>query len=93
MAEVRVHAPVRVGVPDEPDLAPAERDLVQRALAALTDGRTTLLSSQEPETILAADKVLCFESGVLAEDGAPAQLAEDPDSWLSLRLNAGTDPR
>lgn len=86
-------APVVLLDDADADLAPAERDLVQRALAALTDGRTTLLSSQEPETILAADRVLCFESGVLAEDGAPAQLAEDPDSWLSLRLNAGTDPR
>lgn len=81
-------APVVLLDDADADLASAERDLVQRALAALTDGRTTLLSSQEPETILAADRVLCFESGVLAEDGAPAQLAEDPDSWLSLRLRA-----
>ena len=73
------------------DLAPAERDLVQRALAALTDGRTTLFSSQEPETILAADRVLCFESGVLAEDGAPAQLAEDPDSWLAVWLHTAAE--
>lgn len=77
-------APVVLLDDADADLAPAERDLVQRALAALTDGRTALLSSQEPESILAADRALCFESGVLAEDGVPAQLAEDPDSWLAV---------
>ena len=84
-------APVVLLDDADADLAPAERDLVQRALAALTDGRTTLFSSQEPETILAADRVLCFESGVLAEDGAPAQLAEDPDSWLAVWLHTAAE--
>ena len=69
------------------DLMPAERDAVQRALGALTAGRTALISSREPETILDADRVLCFEAGALAEDGAPAELADDPDSWLAVWLH------
>jgi len=67
-------------------LAPAERASVRRALAVLVAGRTTLLSSREQETVLAADRVVCFESGALVEDDGPTQLAEDPDSWLSSWL-------
>src|SRR5699024_9970471 len=67
-------------------LAPAERDSVRRALKVLVAGRTTLLRSSEQETVLAADRAVCFESGVLVEDGPPMQLAADPDSWLSSWL-------
>ena len=69
------------------ELAATPQPIVERALDALTDGRTALISSQEPETILGADRALCFEAGVLAEDGAPAQLAADPDSWLAVWLH------
>ncbi|HEX7353047.1 ABC transporter transmembrane domain-containing protein [Brachybacterium sp.] len=81
-------APVVVLDGADEDLAHAEREDVRRALDVLAAGRTTLISSRDRETILAADRVLCFESGDLAEDGAPAPLAEDPDSWLSSWLHA-----
>ena len=81
-------APVVVLEDADADLMPAERDAVQRALGALTAGRTALISSREPETILDADRVLCFEAGALAEDGAPAELADDPDSWLAVWLRS-----
>ena len=81
------NAPVVVLDDADADLAPADRDAVHRALASLTAGRTALISSREPETILGADRALCFESGVLAEDGAPARLAADPDSWLAVWLH------
>ena len=85
------NAPVVVLDDADADLAPAERDAVHRALDALTAGRTALISSQEPETILGADRALCFESGVLAEDGAPARLAADPDSWLAVWLHTAAE--
>lgn len=74
-------------------LAPAERDSVRRALKVLVAGRTTLLSSRDRDSVLAADRVVCFESGALVEDGVPTQLAEDPDSWLSSWLLAPEQPR
>lgn len=73
------------------ELDPSEHDAVHRALDSLTAGRTALISSDQPETVLASDRVLCFESGVLAEDGAPTQLAEDPDSWLAAWIHAAGD--
>lgn len=73
------------------ELDPTEHDSVHRALASLTTGRTALISSDQPETVLGADRVVCFESGVLAEDGAPVQLAEDPDSWLAAWIHAAGD--
>ena len=79
-------APVVVLDGVDEGLAPAERDSVRRALKVLIAGRTTLVSSREQETVLAADRVVCFESGALVEDGIPSQLAEDPDSWLSSWL-------
>lgn len=81
-------APVVVLDGADEELAPAEREEVRRALEVLAAGRTALLSSREPESVLAADRVLCFESGDLAEDGAPGDLAEDPDSWLATWLHA-----
>lgn len=84
-------APVVVLEDADADLMPAERDAVQRALGALTAGRTALISSREPETILDADRVLCFEAGALAEDGAPAELADDPDSWLAVWLRSTSE--
>lgn len=73
-------------------LAPAERDSVRRALKVLVAGRTTLLRSSEQETVLTADRAVCFESGVLVEDGPPMQLAADPDSWLSSWLLTTSRP-
>ena len=73
------------------ELDPTEHDSVHRALASLAAGRTALISSDQPETVLGADRVVCFESGVLAEDGAPAQLAGDPDSWLAAWIQAAGD--
>ena len=84
-------APVVVLEDADADLVPAERDAVQRALGALTAGRTALISSREPETILDADRALCFEAGALAEDGAPAELADDPDSWLAVWLRSTSE--
>jgi ABC-type multidrug transport system fused ATPase/permease subunit len=81
-------APVVVLDGADEDLAPTERDEVRRALEVLLEGRTALIRSLEPETVRAADRVVCFESGDLAEDGAPDRLAEDPDSWLTTWLHA-----
>ncbi|MGO2192822.1 MAG: ABC transporter transmembrane domain-containing protein [Brachybacterium sp.] len=73
------------------ELDPADHESVHRALDSLTAGRTALVSSDQPQSVLDADRVLCFESGVLAEDGAPGQLAEDPDSWLAAWMRATGD--
>ncbi|GAA4520928.1 hypothetical protein GCM10023160_07040 [Brachybacterium paraconglomeratum] len=73
------------------ELDPSEREEVRRALESLTAGRTALISSDHPETVLGTDRVVCFESGVIAEDSTPAQLAEDPDSWLAAWIRAAGD--
>ena len=81
-------APIVVLDGADADIAPTERDAVRSGLAALVDGRTALIHSRDPENILTTDRVLWFESGDLTEDGAPGQLAEDPDSWLSSWIHA-----
>lgn len=71
----------------EEGLDGAELEQVREALEALTAGRTALVRSRDPRTVLAADRVLWLDGGEIVEDGAPQHLAEDPDSHLSTWLH------
>ncbi|MFD4007557.1 ATP-binding cassette domain-containing protein [Brachybacterium paraconglomeratum] len=74
------------------ELAPRERAEVLAALDTLGEGRTALIHSRDPETVLGADRVLWFEDGRLVEDGDPGALAADPDSRLATWLLEADDP-
>ncbi|WP_193105179.1 ABC transporter transmembrane domain-containing protein [Brachybacterium sp. FME24] len=79
-------APIVVLDAADADLSTAERQPVLAALAALVQGRTAIVSSRDPETITAMDRVLWFESSDVREDGAPTALAADPSSRLARWL-------
>ncbi|MDN5688518.1 MAG: ATP-binding cassette domain-containing protein, partial [Brachybacterium sp.] len=81
-------APIVVLDAADADLSAAERRPVLAALATLGQGRTAIVSSRDPETIAALDRVLWFEDGQVLEDGAPSALATDQGSRLARWLRS-----
>ncbi|MGO2774598.1 MAG: ABC transporter transmembrane domain-containing protein [Brachybacterium tyrofermentans] len=81
-------APIVVLDAADAGLSGAERRPVLAALAALTEGRTAIVRSRDPETVTAMDRVLWFEGGEVREDGGPSALGADPDSRLATWLRA-----
>ncbi|MBI5003529.1 ABC transporter ATP-binding protein [Candidatus Kaiserbacteria bacterium] len=59
-----------------------ERD-IQQMIANLRGGITLVVIAHRISTILDADKIVVIDSGHLAEEGAPAQMLENPDSYLA----------
>lgn len=71
---------------------PAAEVRLQRALAGLTAGRTTVTIAHRLSTAEQADRILVFDAGVLVEDGTHEQLrdAEGPYATLHRAWAAGT---
>ncbi len=71
---------------------PAAEVRLQRALAGLTQGRTTVTIAHRLSTAEQADRILVFDAGVLVEDGSHEQLrdAEGPYATLHRAWAAGT---
>lgn len=75
---------------------PSER-LVQRGLQTLLKDRTAIIIAHRLSTVAIADRVLVMDSGVVVEDGSPAQLiSQSGGQFASLHaqwetsLNVGT---
>lgn len=75
---------------------PSER-LVQRGLQTLLKDRTAIIIAHRLSTVAIADRVLVMDSGVVVEDGSPAQLiSHSGGQFASLHaqwetsLNVGT---
>ncbi|MGP5051583.1 ABC transporter transmembrane domain-containing protein [Brachybacterium alimentarium] len=81
-------APIVVLDAADSGLSGAERRPVMAALVTLLEGRTAIVSSRDPETVAAADRVLWFEGGEVREDGAPSVLAAQEDSRLARWLRS-----
>ena len=71
---------------------PATEARLQRALAGLTVGRTTVTIAHRLSTAEAADRVLVFDGGELVQDGAHADLVVQPGVYRHLHgsWTAGT---
>ncbi|MGI5240259.1 hypothetical protein [Dactylosporangium sp. CA-139066] len=63
---------------------PATDAAVQRALAVLTRGRTTVSIAHRMPTAASADRVLVLESGQVVQSGPPARLAAEPGPYAEL---------
>ena len=59
---------------------PATEVRLQRALDAVTRGRTTIAIAHRLSTAQAADEVIVVDRGVVVQRGPHAVLARDPDS-------------
>ncbi|MGP5098528.1 ABC transporter transmembrane domain-containing protein [Brachybacterium alimentarium] len=81
-------APIVVLDAADSGLSGAERRPVMAALVTLLEGRTAIVSSRDPETVAATDRVLWFEGGEVREDGAPSVLAAQEDSRLARWLRS-----
>ena len=76
---------------DEPSagLDPEAEHGIQRALAQLRAGRTTLLISHRLSTVRDADRIVVLEAGKVAEEGSHQELLARPGRYADLfRLQA-----
>lgn len=62
---------------------PAER-AVQRALATVLAGRTSLVIAHRLSTVLTADRVLVLADGAVVQDGSPAELVATGGAFADL---------
>jgi ATP-binding cassette, subfamily B, bacterial MsbA len=71
---------------DEPtsSLDPENERLVREALAALAQGRTTLVVAHRRETVEAADHVVVLRGGHVEAEGAPAEVAGNSPTYREL---------
>ncbi|UCG40820.1 MAG: ABC transporter ATP-binding protein [Acidimicrobiia bacterium] len=78
---------------DEPSsrIDPATEALLTKALARLTEGRTSIVIAHRLATVANVDRVAILERGALVESGNRAALAADPSSRLSGMLAAAHD--
>ncbi len=74
---------------------PAAEVRIQRALAGLTEGRTTVTIAHRLSTAEQADRVLVFDRGRLVEDGPHAELVTAGGLYAGLHAawEAGTSSR
>ncbi|MDN5687806.1 MAG: ABC transporter ATP-binding protein/permease [Brachybacterium sp.] len=77
------HSPVVVL--DEPTtgLDPASKAQVGESLRELSRSRTTISITHDAGAVEGLDRVLWLEDGEILEDGSPAELAADPDSYYA----------
>ena len=66
--------------------AKSER-MVMEALESLMQGRTTIIIAHSLATIKGADHVIVLHEGRVETDGAPSQILQTPDSYLSKVMN------
>lgn len=68
-------------------LDPATEARVQRALEGLTRGRTTITIAHRLTTAEAADEILVFDEGRVAQRGTHAQLRQEPGGYALMHTN------
>jgi ATP-binding cassette subfamily B protein len=69
-------------------LDPATETLLERAMDALLAGRTAVVIAHRLATVTRADEILILEDGRIAERGARAELAADPNAHFARLLRA-----
>jgi ATP-binding cassette subfamily B protein len=76
---------------DEPSsrLDPSTDQLVQRALAALLEGRTAIVIAHRLQTLQRVDDVMVLDEGRMLEFGVATDLLDDPDSRYAALHRAG----
>ena len=67
---------------------PATERLIQRATERLWRGRTAVIIAHRLATVKRADEILILEDGRIAERGARARLAADPNAHFARLLYA-----
>jgi ATP-binding cassette subfamily B protein len=72
-------------------LDPATEVLIERAVDHLLEHRTGVIIAHRLATVERADDILILEDGRVAEFGARAALAADPDSRFSALLRTGLE--
>jgi ATP-binding cassette subfamily B protein len=72
-------------------LDPATEALIERAVDRLLAGRTGVIIAHRLATVERADDILILDAGRVAERGARAALAADPDSRFSRLLRTGME--
>ncbi len=72
-------------------LDPATEHLIEQAVDRLLAGRTGIIIAHRLATVNRADDILILDDGRIAEYGARARLAADPDSRLSRLLVTGME--
>ncbi len=69
--------------------AESERS-IKDTLASLRGEVTVLIIAHRLTTVLDADKIIALENGKVVEEGSPAELQKNPDSYLSRALRAAS---
>ena len=72
-------------------LDPATEHLIERAVVALTQGRTALIIAHRLKTVQRADKIMILENGRILEFGDRQALSLDPNSRFNQLLRTGMD--
>jgi ATP-binding cassette subfamily B protein len=72
-------------------LDPATERSMEKAVAALLEGRTAIIIAHRLETVQRADRIAILEQGRLVEEGRRADLAADPGSRFSRLLRTGVE--
>lgn len=71
---------------------PVTERRIQKALAELTRGRTSLIIAHRLSTIVSADRILVLHQGLVHEEGTHAELLARDDLYARLyRLQAGRE--
>ena len=68
---------------------PRTEDIVQRALARLMEGRTSIIIAHRLSITRLADRVVVMENGRIVEEGPPGQLAARRGAYYRLLASQG----
>ena len=72
-------------------LDPATERKMERAVAALLEGRTAIIIAHRLDTVQKADRIAILEQGRIVEEGPRLDLARDRDSRFSTLLRTGLE--
>lgn len=72
-------------------LDPATERRMEKAVAALLEGRTAIIIAHRLDTVQRADRIAILEQGRLVEEGPRAELVADPSSRFSRLLRTGVE--
>ncbi len=82
-------APVLILDEATANLDPATESLIQDAMGALMQGRTTLIIAHRLQTVQNADQILVLEAGRLVQTGVHADLVAGPGLYCDLVQTRG----
>lgn len=72
-------------------LDPITEKYLEKALNTLLENRTAIIIAHRLKTVLRADEIMILEDGRILEQGATAQLTQDPDSHFARLLQRGLE--